>query len=64
MAKPDPSSARPAAAPAATDAESGTDAIDVTADLRALETMRQRGLIDPATYERRRQALLQRQGDR
>ena len=62
MAKPDPSSRRPAAAPATTDAESGTEAIDVTADLRALEAMRQRGLIDQQTYESRRRALLRQSG--
>ena len=48
---------RPAAAPAATDAESGAEPDDIAADLRALDAMLARGLIDRATYEARRRTL-------
>jgi hypothetical protein len=48
---------RPAAAQAATDAESGIEPSDGEAELRALEVMHQRGLIDEETYRERRRAL-------
>lgn len=54
---------RPAAAPAKTDAESGAEPDDSAADLRALDIMLARGLIDRATYEARRRALTGQGGE-
>lgn len=48
---------RPAAAMATTDAESGTDEDSLARSIRALDVMRERGLIDPETYDARRAAL-------
>ena len=52
---------RPGAATASTDDESGNEGIDAALDarrsLRALEVLRDRGLIDPAEFERRRRAI-------
>ena len=58
MARTDQPPEGAAAAPAKTDAESGAEPADVAADLRALDAMRQRGLIDAETYEVRRRALM------
>lgn len=52
---------RPGAAAMATDDESGTEGADAAADaarsLRALQVMRDRGLITPEEFEARRRAL-------
>lgn len=52
---------RPGAATAGTDDESGNEGADAALDakrsLRALEVLRDRGLIDPAEFERRRRAI-------
>jgi hypothetical protein len=52
---------RPGAASASTDDESGNDGADAKHDaqrsLRALKVLRDRGIIDPAEYERRRGAI-------
>lgn len=54
--------ARPGAAAMATDDESGNEGADAAGDaarsLRALEVMRDRGLIGPAEFEARRRAIL------
>ncbi len=46
--------ARPAAASGHADTESGNEGDNREAELRALDVMRQRGLIDEATYQARR----------
>lgn len=54
----------PAAAGADTDQESGTTGTDDTRQaLFALDVMRQRGLIDEATYQARRTRLLAGSGE-
>ena len=50
--------ARPAAASGFADTESGNEGDNRAAELRALDVMRQRGLIDEATYESRRDEIL------
>jgi len=54
--------ARPGAAAMATDDESGNEGAEARADaarsLRALEVMRDRGLIGAEEFERRRRALI------
>ena len=49
---------RPAITSPATDAESGDDGTDVSADLRALKVMLDRGLMTQKEYDDRRSALL------
>lgn len=52
---------RPGAATASTDDESGNEGADAAVDakrsLRALEVLRDRGLIDPSEFDRRRRAI-------
>ncbi len=52
---------RPGAATAGTDDESGNEGADAATDarrsLRALDVLRDRGLIDRDEYERRRRAI-------
>ena len=50
--------ARPAAASGVADTESGDEGDNRSAELRALDVMRQRGLIDEATYQSRRAEIL------
>ena len=50
--------ARPAAASGFADTESGNEGDNREAELRALDVMRQRGLIDEATYQSRRAEIL------
>ena len=50
--------ARPAAASGFTDTESGDEGDNREAELRALDVMLRRGLIDEATYQSRRTEIL------
>lgn len=54
---------QPGAAAAGTDAESGAASDDPASDLRALEAMARRGLVDPETYAQRRAELLAQLGE-
>ncbi len=53
---------KPGAAAAGTDAESGAASEDPASDLRALEAMARRGLVDQETYAQRRRELLAQLG--
>ena len=50
--------ARPAAASGFADTESGNEGDNREAELRALDVMRRRGLIDEGTYQSRRAEIL------
>jgi hypothetical protein len=53
----------PAAASRITDEESGTEGESLRRSLFALDAMRQRGLIDEATWQERRRALIAAEKD-
>ena len=54
---------RPAAASGFADTESGNEGDNREAELRALEVMHRRGLIDEATYRARRAEILDTAAD-